>query len=109
MKMHVILAALLLFTAGGASAAEHTWKGTISDNMCGASHKEMAGKLSDRDCTLSCAKSGAPYVLVSDGKTYQLTGHDADLRTHAGHAVNLTGELKGETIRVSKIDMPATK
>ena len=37
---------------------------------------------------------------------YQLTNHDADLRTHAGHTVNLTGELKGDTIRVSKIEMP---
>ena len=36
----------------------------------------------------------------------KLTGHDADLRTHAGHTVNLTGELKGETIKVSKIEMP---
>jgi hypothetical protein len=109
MKMQVTLCAVLFFTATGAFAAEQTWKGTISDNMCGASHKEMAGKMSDRDCTLTCAKGGAPYVLVSDGKIYQLTGRDADLRTHAGHSVNLTGELKGETIRVSKIEMPAAK
>jgi hypothetical protein len=32
----------------------------------------------------------------------------ADLRTHAGHMVTLTGELKGDTILVSKIEMPAT-
>ena len=109
MKMQLVLGAVLLFTTTGAFAAEQTWNGTISDNMCGASHKEMAGKQSDRDCTLACAKSGAPYVLVSDGKIYQLTGHDADLRTHAGHAVTLTGELKGDTIRVAKVEMPATK
>jgi hypothetical protein len=45
-------------------------------------------------------------VLVADGKVYQLTNHDADLRTHAGHTVSLTGELKGDSIRVSKIEMP---
>jgi hypothetical protein len=45
-------------------------------------------------------------VLITDGKVYQLTNRDGDLRTHAGHTVNLTGELKGDTIRVSKIEMP---
>jgi hypothetical protein len=75
--------------------------------MCGADHTKMGGKMSDRDCTLACAKGGAPYVLVSDGKVFQLSNHDADLRTHAGHVVNLTGELKGDTIRVSKIQMPS--
>jgi hypothetical protein len=109
MKLQLVLGAFLLFAATSAFAADQTWKGTISDNMCGADHKEMAGKLSDRDCTLVCAKGGAPFVLVSDGKVYQLSGHDADLRTHAGHSVNLTGELKGDTIRVSKVEMTSTK
>ena len=103
MKIQIIVAAMLLATS--AYAAEQTWTGTISDKMCGADHTEMRGKMSDRDCTLACAKGGAPYVLVSDGKVYQLTKRDADLRTHAGHVVNVTGELKGDTIRVSKIEM----
>jgi hypothetical protein len=83
-------------------------EGAISDKMCGADHKKMAGKMSDRECTQACAKGGSPYVLVSEGKVYQLTNHDADLSTHAGHTLNLTGELKGDTIRVSKVEMPAT-
>jgi hypothetical protein len=29
-----------------------------------------------------------------------------DLATHAGHIVKLTGELKGASIAVSKIEMP---
>jgi hypothetical protein len=95
-----------MLVATGAFAAEQTWTGAISDKMCGADHRKMAGKMSDRDCTVACAKGGAPYVLVSDGRIYQLTNHDGDLRTHAGHTVNLTGELKGETIRVSTIEMP---
>src|SRR5437762_3028339 len=36
----------------------------------------------------------------------KLTNHDADVKTHAGHMVNLTGDVKGSTIRVSKIEMP---
>ena len=73
--------------------------------MCGADHQKMGGKMSDSECTLACAKGGAPYVLVSDGKVFQLTNHDADLKTHAGHSVTVTGELKGDTIRISKIEM----
>jgi hypothetical protein len=106
MKTRLIVGALSILTATTAFAADQTWKGAISDKMCGADHKKMAGKMSDRDCTLACAKGGSPYVLVSDGKVYQLTNHDADLKTHAGHTVNLTGELKGDTIRVSKVEMP---
>jgi hypothetical protein len=74
--------------------------------MCGADHRKMGGKMDDRECTLACTKGGAPYVLVSDGKVYQLTSHEADLRTHAGHVVNLAGDLNGDTIKVSKLAMP---
>ena len=84
----------------------HTWTGAISDKMCGADHKKMGGKLSDTECTLACTKGGAPYVLVANGKVFQLTGQDAALRTHAGHTVVLTGELKGDTIKVATIEMP---
>ena len=56
--------------------------------------------------TSACTKGGAPYVLVADGKIFQLTGHDAELRTHAGQTVVLTGELKGDTIRVATMEMP---
>jgi len=106
MKSFIIVAAMLALTLTGVFAAEQTWTGTISDKMCGANHKSMGEKMTDRECTQACAKGGAPYVLVSDGKVYQLTNHDTDLRTHAGHTVNLTGELKGDTIRVTKIEMP---
>jgi hypothetical protein len=106
MKALFIVGAMSLLSAAGAFAGDQTWIGAISDKMCGADHKKMGGKMSGRECTQACAKGGAPYVLVSDGKVYQLTNHDADLRTHAGHTVNLTGELKGDTIRISKIEMP---
>jgi hypothetical protein len=106
MKTQVIVSALSIFIATTALASDRTWAGAISDKMCGADHKRMGGTMSDHDCTLACAKGGAPYVLVSDGKIYQLTNRDGELRTHAGHTVKLTGELKGDTIRVSHIEMP---
>jgi hypothetical protein len=102
---HVITAVLMSAAmTTGALAAEHTWVGTVSDARCGASHKSMGnGKMTDQECAQTCATSGAPYALVVDGKVYQLVNHDADLRKHAGHVVELTGELKGTVIRVSRL------
>ena len=45
-------------------------------------------------------------MLVSDGKVFQIANQDnKDLATHAGHTVKMTGELKGSSITVSKIEM----
>ena len=51
MKIHIIVGAMVLLTATGSFAAEQTWTGAISDKMCGADHKNMGGKMSDRECT----------------------------------------------------------
>jgi hypothetical protein len=106
---------LLVGLAAFAQAAEKTWTGKISDNMCGASHTKMAAehkdsKMSDRDCTIACVKGGGKYVFVSSGKVYKIENQDlAQLQEHAGHTVRLTGEMKGDTITVSKIVMPTKK
>ena len=104
----IFVAAFVL--AAAPRAAEQTWKGQISDNLCGAKHVEAAegqGKMPDGECTLACVRGGSKFALVVDGKVYQIANQDfADLKTHAGHTVNLTGELKGQTITVSKIVMP---
>ena len=101
--------------AASASAAERSWTGKISDSMCGAKHNasaEHAGnKMSDRDCTLACVKDhNAKYVFVIGGKVYKVGNQDFDaLQEHAGHTVKLTGTMSGDTVTVSKIDMPAKK
>jgi len=104
---------LCLAASGLIVAAPHaaeTWKGTISDSMCKAKHggDEHAGKAkSDRDCVEKCIKGGSDYVFVSGDKVYTIANQKfAGLKTHAGHQVNLTGEMKGDTITVSKIEMP---
>jgi hypothetical protein len=102
--------AALLLTGGYAFAAEQTWTGQISDSACGAKHEEAAegqGKMPDRECTAACVRGGSKYVLVVDGKVLQIANQDnKDLAAHAGHTVNMTGELKGASITVSKIEMP---
>ena len=47
-------------------------------------------------------------MFVAGGKTYQLANQDfAGLNDHAGHKVALTGEMKGDSITISKIEMKA--
>ena len=112
MKRLLLVPAVLAFSALCAFAAEQTWTGKISDSMCGADHSKMAAehagaKTSDRDCTLACVKNGGKYVFISEGKTYNIANQDfAGLQQHAGHTVNLTGDMQGDSITVSKIVMP---
>jgi hypothetical protein len=101
--------ALLAGLATFASAADKTWAGQISDSMCGSSHMKMISAhagMTDRDCALACVKGGGKYVFVSDGKVYKIANQDLGLlQVHAGHTVQLTGDMKGDTITVSNITM----
>ena len=95
-----------------ASAADKTWTGQISDSMCGASHAKMIGtsKMTAHDCTRTCVKAGGKFVFVMNGKVYNIANQDdPDLQTHAGHTVQLTGDMSGDTITVSKVVMPKKK
>ena len=110
MKKLLGTALAVLFGAAISYGAEQSWKGTISDSMCGASHKsaiEHSGKkLTDRECTQACIKEGAKYVFASGGKVYNIENQDyAGLAEHAGHNVTLKGEMTGDTIKVSNISM----
>ncbi|HYT33351.1 MAG TPA: hypothetical protein VEO37_12200 [Thermoanaerobaculia bacterium] len=111
MKRVLVLVIGALFSAAFALAAEQTWSGKISDSDCGRSHKsaiEHAGKkMSDHDCVIACVKDhGAKYVFVSGGKIYNISNQDyAGLEEHAAHDIKLTGEMTGDTIKVSKIEM----
>jgi len=112
MKALISLTAAVLFTAGTTFAAEQTWNGQISDSLCGAKHEsesigEGNGKISDQECTVACVKGGSKYVLVSNGKKYQIANQTyADLAKFAGRTVKLTGEIKDDSITVSKIEAP---
>ncbi len=113
MKKITLLAAAILFAASPLFAAEKTWNGTISDSKCGAKHPGMeheGKKMTDAECTKACVEQGAKYVFISGGKTYQIANQDyASLKDHAGHKVALTGEMNGDSITVSKIEMPGAK
>jgi hypothetical protein len=100
-----VLAPLLSF------AGQQTWTGEISDSMCGPSHQSMAKKgqkVNSRECTLECIKGGQKYVFVSKGQVYEIANQDLPaLQQHAGHTVQLTGDLGSDnkTITVANVQM----
>jgi hypothetical protein len=108
---HLCIAVIAsMLGAMSAFAADQTWTGKISDSMCGAKHKKVAeqgtAKMGDRDCTMACVKEGGKYVFVLEGKVYKIDNQDfAALPEYGGHMVKLTGEVTGDTIKVSKIGM----
>lgn len=110
MKKLVLLAAAILFaTAPALMAAPKTWNGVLSDSKCNGKHSKAehgSQTDSDHECANKCVKGGAKHVFVAGGKTYQIANQDfAGLTDHQGHKIALTGEMKGDTITVSKIEM----
>jgi hypothetical protein len=109
MNMKTVVMVIVTLGLGAVSiGAEQTWTGKISDSACGAKHEEAAegqGKMPDPECTQACVRGGSLYVLVADGKVYQIANQKhADVIAHAGQQVKLTGELKDRTITVSRIE-----
>ena len=112
-----LVVALAVVVSVSASAqqkpGEQTWKGTISDSNCKEKHpagEHDGKKMTDADCTGVCVKKGAKYVFVSDGKVYQIANQNSkQIPTHAGHEVELTGTMKGDSITASTLKMPAAK
>jgi hypothetical protein len=110
MKKMFLLVAACALVATGAVRAEETWKGTISDSMCGLKHSadKHEGKAADHSaCVKKCIDGGGEYVFIAKDKAVKIANQSFEgLKTHAGHEVMLTGEMKGDTITVSKIEMP---
>jgi hypothetical protein len=110
MKKFAMLAAAILFAAAPMVSAAETWTGVISDARCNGKHsKAEHGSQADSDatCVSKCIAGGGKYVFVAGKKTFTIANQDfADLKAHGGHTVVLTGEMKGDSITVSKIEMP---
>lgn len=108
--MRTFLLATLVFASCSLLATEQTWTGQISDSACNRKHESGAENVPtppERECTLDCVRGGSKFVLVAAEKVYQIANQDlAALKTRAGDTVNVTGELKGESITISKIETP---
>jgi hypothetical protein len=105
--MIVALGVVVSAAVAAQKPAEQTWTGKISDSKCKEKHmaaEHDGKKMTDADCTTVCVKGGAKYVFVSDGKVYQLANQSSKtLASHAGQEVQLTGEMKGDTITATKV------
>jgi hypothetical protein len=96
-KITLLLFAVLVF--GSLSfAASQTVTGVVSDAHCGLKH----GTAGDGKCVEHCVSGGATYVLVSDGKVYQLDGQDK-FKGLGGKSVTVTGTVKGDAIAVESV------
>ncbi|MFN7922873.1 MAG: hypothetical protein U0Q16_22395 [Bryobacteraceae bacterium] len=93
---------LILATICTLPLAAAEFKGWISDSSCGVGN--ASGKAENRDCTESCLKNGAKAVLVTDGDQKVLKLDGGDVNSHTRHKVKITGELKGDTLKVAKIE-----
>jgi hypothetical protein len=98
---------LLLAGLGAAGQADElqTWKGRISDSICGVKHEQVEGMpMTDKECTLATVRGGSKFVFVLDEQVYQIANQDQpDLVTFAGDTVKLTGRMKDKVITVTKI------
>jgi len=91
-----------LVTAMPVLAAPTTLTGKISDAMCAGKHNGDA-----KACVAKCIKGGDKYVLVVDTKVYKISNQKfADLAKFAGTDAVVTGEVKDDTITVSKMAAP---
>lgn len=107
-KLLCCLAAALLWTTAVGRA--DTLKGVIGDSMCTVKHsaEKHGGKGADHQaCVEKCIKGGADYVFLSSDKMFKISNQAfADLKKHAGHEVMVTGDVKDDSITVTKIEMP---
>ncbi len=100
-KRLVILVALFVALGSTVWAGDGSWIGTVSDSHCGAKHAEASAGAAG--CVASCVKGGAKYVLVSDGKVYELDAQDR-FADYAGKSVKVTGTIKGTAITVTSVE-----
>jgi hypothetical protein len=101
------IGAAMVFVAASAFAAPRTWTGEITSSACVGEHMaSFHGKTdSPRECAEDCMKGGAKFVFVSQGKVYEIANQqNPALKTYLGRPVRLSGDLKGSTIAVSKVE-----
>jgi len=97
------LTSAALLAASVLSAADGSWTGYISDDMCGAKNAGEAGA----ECTSKCVKEhGAKYVFVNDAdkKVYTIDAQDK-VAAHAGHHVVVKGTVDGNALKLTSIEM----
>jgi len=98
----VLCCGLLVASAAAGGKAE-TFKGQVSDTMCGAKHAMPDAAA----CTRGCVKKGSNYALVVGDKVYKLNTSDQatldQLDKLAGQPAEVKGTADGDAISVSSV------
>ena len=96
--MFVTIAVLALLVVPALQAA--TWSGWITDAACAA----KGAKAEHKGCALKCAGKGEALVFYNnaDQKIYKLDKQD-EAKAHVGAEVEVTGDLDGDSIKVTSI------
>ena len=103
MSKKLVMLSVTVFLFGClAWAGEGSWTGVVSDNHCGTNHSTASDAATA--CVNKCVQGGAKYVLVSEGKVYQVDAQDK-FKGHAGHQVKVTGKMEGDKITVASVEM----
>lgn len=92
----------ITFALASIGAFAATWSGTISDANCGAKHADASEK--SMSCVKKCVGGGAAAVFIVDGKVLKIANPEL-VKEHLGHKVDVTGELAGDTVTISKVAM----
>ena len=98
MKRVVALTFAVLVLGSLSFAGSKSITGVVSDSHCGAKHSTPG----NAECVEHCVSGGATYVLVANGKVYQLDSQDK-FKGLGGKSVTVTGKVKGDNIAVSSV------
>jgi len=105
-RLIVLAATILTASVLGFSADKTTLTGVVSDSHSGAKHAAASDQVAT--CVGKCVAGGASYVLVADGKVYQLDAQDK-FKDLAGKSAKVTGTVEGEKMTVESVEPAAAQ
>ena len=105
LRSFVVKSAIALVALSGlySFAANRSFTGILTDDMCASKHTMIPGK-PDSDCVRACVKAGSKQALLVGAQVYKLSGKSEDVDKLAGQKVKIVGELAGDSIRVVRIE-----
>jgi hypothetical protein len=96
-KVTMLVFAFLVFGSLSLASAK-TITGVVSDAHCGLKH----GTAGNGECVEHCVSGGASYVVVANGKVYQVDSQDK-FKGLGGKAVVVRGSVNGDSITVKSV------
>jgi hypothetical protein len=107
-RIALFLASVLTLSGDLPAQSQQAWTGTLSDDHCGASHRDLAARdgLTDRQCIVACIQALAQYVIVDrQNHVTEIANQDlTGLPLYAGRPVRVLGEMKDAKIVATRVE-----